>query len=494
MQYRPKTLHIAASDISQGQNWCCVFKKVQYRPMSLHIAASDISQGQNCCCVFKKVQYRPKTLDIAASDISQGQNCCCVFKKVQYRPKTLHIAASDISQGQNCCCVFKKVQYRPKTLHIAASDISQGQNCCCVFKKVQYRPKTLHIAASDISQGQNWCCVFKKVQYRLCLCILLHLIYHKDKTGVVYSKRCNIAFVFAYCCIRCITRTKLVLCIQKGAKSPLSLHIAASDISQGQNWCCVFKKVQYRLCLCILLHPIYHKDKTGVVYSKRCNIAFVFAYCCIRYITRTKLVLCIQKGAISPLSLHIAASVMSEGQNWCCVSKRCNIALCLCILLHLLHHKDKIGVVYQKGAISPLSLHIAASDISQGQNWCCVFKKVQYRLCLCILLHPIYHKDKTGVVYSKRCNIALCLCILLHLICHKDKTGVVYSKRCNIAYASHIAASDISQGQNWCCVFKKVQYRLCLCILLHLIYHKDKIGVVYSKRCNIAFVFAYCCI
>ena len=51
---------------------------------------------------------------------------------------------------------------------------------------------------------------------------------------------------------------------------------------------------------CILLHLIYHKDKTGVVYSKRCNITYVIAYCCIRYITRTKLVLCIQKGAISP--------------------------------------------------------------------------------------------------------------------------------------------------------------------------------------------------
>ena len=69
-----------------------------------------------------------------------------------------------------------------------------------------------------------------------------------------------------------------------------------------------------------------------------------------------------------------------------------------------------------------------------GQNWCCLFKKVQYRLCHCVLLHQIYHKDKTGVVYSKRCNIALCLCISLHLLYHKDKTGVVYSKRYSIAF------------------------------------------------------------
>ena len=68
-----------------------------------------------------------------------------------------------------------------------------------------------------------------------------------------------------------------MLYIQKGAISPTSLHIAASDISQGQNRCCVFKTVQYSLLLCILLHLIYHKDKTGVVYSKRCNIADVFA-------------------------------------------------------------------------------------------------------------------------------------------------------------------------------------------------------------------------
>ena len=142
-------------------------------------------------------------------------------------------------------------------------------------------------------------CVFNKVEYRLCLCILLHLIYHKDKTDVVYSTRWNNAFVFAYCCVWYITRTKLMLCIQQGGISPLSLHIAASDISQGQNWCCVFNKVEYRLCLCILLRLIYHKDKTGVVYSKRYYNAFVIAYDCIWYVTRAKLVMCIKKGAIS---------------------------------------------------------------------------------------------------------------------------------------------------------------------------------------------------
>ena len=53
----PMSLHIAAFDISQGQNWCCVFKKVQYRPMSLHTAASAISQGPSWCCIVKMVQY-----------------------------------------------------------------------------------------------------------------------------------------------------------------------------------------------------------------------------------------------------------------------------------------------------------------------------------------------------------------------------------------------------------------------------------------------------
>ena len=51
------SLHIAAFDISQGQNWCCIFRKVQYRPMSLHIAASAISQGHSWCCIVKMVQY-----------------------------------------------------------------------------------------------------------------------------------------------------------------------------------------------------------------------------------------------------------------------------------------------------------------------------------------------------------------------------------------------------------------------------------------------------
>ena len=133
------------------------------------------------------------------------------------------------------------------------------------IQKGAISPKSLHIAASDISQGQNWCCVFKKVQYRLSLCILLHPIYHKDRTGVVYSKRCNIAKVFAYCYIRSITRTKLVSCIQKGPISPMSLHMCIQKGAISPN-------------LCILLHPIYHKDKTGVLFSKRCNIAYVFAY------------------------------------------------------------------------------------------------------------------------------------------------------------------------------------------------------------------------
>ena len=93
-----------------------------------------------------------------------------------------------------------------------------------------------------------------------------------------------------------------MLCIQKGAISPKTLHIATSDISQGKKWCCVFKKVQYHLTLCILLHPIYHKDKNGVVYSKRCK-------------TPMSLHMCIQKDAISPKSLHIAASDISQGQK-----------------------------------------------------------------------------------------------------------------------------------------------------------------------------------
>ena len=143
-----------------------------------------------------------------------------------------------------------------------------------------------------------------------------------------------------------------MLCIQQGRISPMSLHIPASDISQGQNWYCVFKKVEYRLCLCIFLRLIYRKDKTDVVYSTRWNIAFVFAYCCVWYITRTKLVLCIQNGTIMPLSLHMTASDMSQGQNWLCVSKK---------------------VQYRS-----MSLHIAASVISQGHSWCCVFKMVKF--------------------------------------------------------------------------------------------------------------------
>ena len=49
----PMSLHIAAFDISQRQNWCCVFRKVQCRPVSLHIADSAISQGHSRCSIVK---------------------------------------------------------------------------------------------------------------------------------------------------------------------------------------------------------------------------------------------------------------------------------------------------------------------------------------------------------------------------------------------------------------------------------------------------------
>ena len=101
----------------------------------------------------------------------------------------------------------------------------------------------------------------KRCNIALCLCILLHLIYHKDKTGVVHSKRCNIAYVIAYCCIRYIRRTKLVLYIQKGAISPTSLHFAASDISYFRTRLVLcIQKIAISPCLCILLHDTctYH--------------------------------------------------------------------------------------------------------------------------------------------------------------------------------------------------------------------------------------------
>ena len=106
-------------------------------------------------------------------------------------------------------------------------------------------------------------------------CILLHLIYHKDKTGVMYSKRCNIAYVVAYCCIRYITRTKLVLCIQKDAISPFAFAYR-----------CTCYITRTKLVLCI---------QNGAISP------YAFAYRCNCYITRTKLVLCIQNGTVSPL-------------------------------------------------------------------------------------------------------------------------------------------------------------------------------------------------
>ena len=90
---------------------------------------------------------------------------------------------------------------------------------------------------------------------------------------------------------------------------------------------------------------------------------------------------CNQKGAISPMSLH------------------------MCI---------------QNGAISPTSLHIAASDISQGQTGCCVFKTVQYRPMSLHIAASDISQRQTCVVYSERCSIVLSLCILLHLIYHTD--------------------------------------------------------------------------
>ena len=81
---------------------------------------------------------------------------------------------------------------------------------------------------------------------------------------------------------------------------PMPLHIAASDISQGQNWCCAFKKCN--IAYGIAYYCIRYITRTKLVLCvQKCVISpFVIAYCCIRYITRTKLVLCIQKVAISP--------------------------------------------------------------------------------------------------------------------------------------------------------------------------------------------------
>ena len=56
-----------------------------------------------------------------------------------------------------------------------------------------------------------------------------------------------------------------------------------------------------------------------------------------------------------------------------------------------------------------MSLSIAASDISQEQNWFGYLKRCNIALCLCISL---YHKDKTGAVYSKRYSIAFRICTL----------------------------------------------------------------------------------
>ena len=114
--------------------------------------------------------------------------------------------------------------------------------------------------------------------------------------------------------------------------------------------------------------------------------------------------LCIQNGTIMHLSLHITASDISQGQNWCCV--------------------------FETVQYRPMSLHIAASDMSQGQNWCFISKSVISPCVFAYCYIRYITSDKTGVVYSKRCNIALCLCILLHLLYHI--AGIVYSKWCSI--------------------------------------------------------------
>ena len=205
---------------------------------------------------------------------------------------------------------IQKGAISPKSLHIATSDISQGQNWCFLLKKVQYR---LCLCI----------CVFKTVQYRLRRCILLHLIYHKDKPGVEYSERFNIALCLCILLHPMYHKDKTCVVYLKRCSIVLSLlHSAASDMSHGHIVGVVHsKRCNIALCLYILLHPIYHKDKTGVVYSKRCNIAYVFAYSCVWYITRAKLVLCIQNGSVMHLSLHITASYISQGQNWCYVFK-----------------------------------------------------------------------------------------------------------------------------------------------------------------------------
>ena len=103
----PKSLHNAASDISQGQNWCCIFKKVQYRPKSLHIAASDISQGQNWFCVFKKVQHRLSLCICYIRYITRTKLVFC-FQKGAVSPMSLHMCIQNGIISPNIvayCCI-----------------------------------------------------------------------------------------------------------------------------------------------------------------------------------------------------------------------------------------------------------------------------------------------------------------------------------------------------------------------------------------------------
>ena len=127
-------------------------------------------------------------------------------------------------------------------------------------------------------------------------------------------------YVFAYRCICYITRTKLVLYIQKGAISPYAF---------AYRGICYITRTKLVLCI-----------QNGAVSP------YVFAYCCIRYITRTKLVLCIQKGAISP---YVFA--------YCCIRYITRTKLVLCI---------------QKGERSPMSLPrggISGTNLVQMCRW-----------------------------------------------------------------------------------------------------------------------------
>ena len=185
------------------------------------------------------------------------------------------------------------------------------------------------------------------------------------------------------------------LYIQKGA-------VSSQVFTYCSRYCCIRYVTKTELVLCIIKCNITICLQNWCCVFKQATSSQVFAYSCILYITRTKLMLCIQKGAISP---YVFA--------YCCIRyiTRTKLKLCIqkCVISSYVFAyycswyiiRTKLVLCIQKGAIS---FYLFA--------YCCIWNITRTKLVLCIqkgAISPMSLHIYCFIWYIKRTKLVWCI-------------------------------------------------------------------------------------